>query len=64
MKHFSGFDNIFETDAWYFWGNMEVFLGHLAWGLGTKGPHSDPAEKTFFWVCILPAMFLSGRTFC
>ena len=47
MKHFSGFDNIFETDAWYFWGNMEVFLGHLAWGLGTKGPHSDPAEKLF-----------------
>ena len=26
---------------------MKVFLGHLDWGLGTKGPHSDPADKTF-----------------
>ena len=47
MKRFSGFDNIFETEAWYFLGNMKDLLGHLDWGLGTKGPHSDPAEKTF-----------------
>ena len=47
MKHFSGFDNISETGAWYFWGNMKVILGHLDWGLGTKGPHIDPADKTF-----------------
>ena len=48
MKHFSGFDNIFQTEAWYLWGNMKVYLGHLDWGLGTKGPQSDPADKTFF----------------
>ena len=44
MKHLSGFDNIFETEAWCFGGNMEVLLGYLDWGLGTKGPHS---ESTF-----------------
>ena len=26
---------------------MKVLLGHLDWGLGTKGPHSDTADKTF-----------------
>ena len=26
---------------------MKVILGHLDWGLGTKCPHSDPADKTF-----------------
>ena len=26
---------------------MKVLLGYLNWGLGTKGPHSDPADKTF-----------------
>ena len=56
MKHFSGFDNIFEIEAWYFWGNMKVLLGHLDWELGTKGLHCDSAVKTF-WVCILPAIF-------
>ena len=38
---------------------MKVLLGHLDWGLGTKGLHSDPG----FWVCLLSAMFLSGQTF-
>ena len=52
MKHFSGFENIFQTETWYFWGNMKVLLGHLDWGLGTKGPHSDQADKIFL-VCIL-----------
>ena len=52
MKHFSGFDNIFETEAWYFWGNMKVLLGHLDWGLDTKGPHNDIADKTFLAVHI------------
>ena len=47
MKHLSGYDNIFETEVWYFWGNMKVLLGHLGWGLGTEGPHSDPADKIF-----------------
>ena len=37
----------FETEAWYFWGNMKVLLGHLDWGLGAKDPHSDPIDKTF-----------------
>ena len=45
MKHLSGLDNIFETEAWYFWGNMEVLLGYLDWGLGTKGPQSDPVDN-------------------
>ena len=26
---------------------MKVLLGHLDWGQGTKGRHSDPADKTF-----------------
>ena len=47
MKHFGGFDNMSETEAWYFWGNMKVLLGHLNWGLHIKGPHSDPSDKTF-----------------
>ena len=47
MKHLSGYDNVFETEAWYFRGNIKIFLAHLDWGLGTKGLHSDPADKTF-----------------
>ena len=53
MKHLSGYDNKFETEAWYFSGNMKVFLVHLDWGLGTKGPHSDLADKTFLGLCII-----------
>ena len=53
MKYFSGFDKIVETEAWYFWGNMKVFLGHLDWGLGAKGLHSDPADKTFLGLHIV-----------
>ena len=53
MKYLSGYDNIFETEVWYFWGNMKVFLGHLDSGLGTKGPQSDPADKTFLGLCIV-----------
>ena len=53
MKHLSGYDNIFETEAWYFWGNMKVFLGHLDQGLGTKGPHSDPTDKFVLGLCIV-----------
>ena len=60
MKHLSGYDNIFETEAW---DNMKVLLGHLDWGLGTKSPRSDLADK-FFWVCVLSTVFLSGETFC
>ena len=37
---------------------MNALLGHLDWGLGTKDPCSDPADKT------LSAMFVSGQTFC
>ena len=47
MKYLSGYDNIFETEAWRFWGNMNVFLGHLGWVLGAKGPHSDQPDKNF-----------------
>ena len=36
-----------------FGGNMKVLLGHLDWGLGTKGPHSDPADKTFLGLLIV-----------
>ena len=34
-------------------GNMKVLLGHLEWGLGTKDPHSDQADKTFLGVHIV-----------
>ena len=65
MKHFSGFDNIFETETWYFWGNMKVILGYLDWGLDNKVPQSDPADKIILGlVFVLSAMFLSGQTFC
>ena len=47
MKHLSDYDNICESEAWYFWGNMKVLLGYVNWRLGTKDPHSDPADKTF-----------------
>ena len=32
---------------------MKVLLGHLDWGLGTKSPHSDPADYTFLGLCIV-----------
>ena len=51
MKHLSGYDNMHETEAWYLWGNMKVLLGHLDGGPGSKGPHSDPADKTFLGLC-------------
>ena len=63
MKYLSGYDNVFETEAWYFWGNMKVILRYLDWELDTKVPHSDPAEK-IIWVCVLSAVFLSVQTFC
>ena len=47
MKHLSGYDNMFETEAWYLWSNMKVLLGYLDWGLSTKDLHSDPTDKTF-----------------
>ena len=53
MKHLSVYNNIFETEAWYFWGNMKVFLGPLDWGLGIKGPYSDPADKNLRGLCIV-----------
>ena len=53
MKHLSGYDNVCEAEALYFWGNMKVLLGHLHWGLDTKGFHGDPADKTFLGLCIV-----------
>ena len=53
MKHLSGCDNIFETKAWYFQGNMKVLLGHLDWELGTKDLQSDPADKAFLGLHIV-----------
>ena len=71
MKHLSGYDNIFETEAWYLRGNMKVLLGHLDWGLGTKGPHSNPADKTFLGLCIVSnvstwsnILLKMGKNFC
>ena len=32
---------------------MKILLGHLDWGLDTKGPHSDPADKTFLGLHIV-----------
>ena len=53
MKHLIGYDNIFETEAWYIWGNMKVLLGYLDWQLGTKDLHSDPADKSFLGLHIV-----------
>ena len=53
MKHLSGYNNIFESEAWYFWGNMKAFLRHLDWGLGNKDPQSNPGNKTFLGLCIV-----------
>ena len=32
---------------------MKVLLGYLDWGLGTKSPYSDPADKTFLGLHIV-----------
>ena len=32
---------------------MKVLWGHLDWVLGTLGPLSDPADKTFLGMCIV-----------
>ena len=32
---------------------MKVLLGHLDWVLGTKGLHSEPADKTFLGLHIV-----------
>ena len=53
MNHLSGYDNIFETVVWNVLGNMKILLGHLDWGLVTKGRHSDPADKTFMGLRIV-----------
>ena len=53
MKYFSGFDNIFVTETWYLWGNIKILLRHLDCWLGTKGPHSDPADKNFLGLHIV-----------
>ena len=63
MKHLNGYDNIFGTEAWYFWGNMKVLLGHLIWDWALKARSVTQLAKRF-WVCVLSAMFLSGQTFC
>ena len=57
MKHLSDYDIILETEAWYFTGNTKVLLAHLDWGLGTKGAHSDPADKTFLGLCIVSNVY-------
>ena len=44
MKHLGGYDNIFETEALYFWGNMKVLLGHLDWGVSSKDLQNDFAD--------------------
>ena len=36
-----------------FRGNIKVLLGHLDWGLGTKGPQSDPVDKSFLGLHIV-----------
>ena len=32
---------------------MKFLLGHLDWGLVTKDPQSDPADKTFLGLYIV-----------
>ena len=63
MKHISGFDDIFETSAWYFWGNMKVNLRHLDQGLDTRGPHSDPADKHFLGSAYCQQYFYMMKAF-
>ena len=63
MNHLSGYDNIFETEVWYFLGNMKILSGHLDWGLVTKGPHSDPPDKTFMGLCIVFCCFFLSIIF-
>ena len=53
MKHLSGYDNVLETEAWCFWGNMKVLLGHLDRARDTESPRSDPADKIFLGLCIV-----------
>ena len=53
MKHLNGYDNILETETWYFWVNMKVFLVHLDCGLGSKGPHISTVDKTFLGLFIV-----------
>ena len=48
MKHLSGHYNMFETETWYFRGDMKILLGHLNWGLNTNGRPSDSADNIFF----------------
>ena len=40
---------------------LMALLGHLDWRLGTEGPHSDPADKTFNLTLIV--LFISSNTF-
>ena len=35
---------------------MKVLLGHLDWGLGNKGPHSDLADKTLLGLHIVSSV--------
>ena len=42
-----------DTFNMYLYFNMKVLLGHLDWGLGTKDPHSNPADKAFLGLCIV-----------
>ena len=63
MKHLRDYDNIFETEAWYFWGNMKVLLGYLDWRMSTKARTVTQLTK-HFWICVLLAMFLSVQNFC
>ena len=44
MKHLGGYDSMFETEAWYFWGNIKFLLEHLGLELVNKDPHCDPAD--------------------
>ena len=53
MKCLNSYNNIFETEVWYFWGDMKVFWEHLDRELGTKGPHTDPADKPFLRLYIV-----------
>ena len=38
-------------------------MGHLDWGLDTKGPYSDPADKTFLGLHIVSKCFKVVKPF-
>ena len=48
---------MFETETWYFRGDMKILLGHLNWGLDTNGRPSGSADNIFLSLFIVRNIF-------